>query len=179
MKHVFAAAAAVFVPSAAGATSAQEVFLGVYWHDFSDGLSIGDYEDGAQIIGGVRSAPIESLDFVGRPSVYLLGAVNTDGGTNYAALGLSWRVQLSERFYLRPGLGVAVHDGDVDFPSPFESGIGEAERQRRFRRGQDEIDLGNRVLFEPEIALGYQATERLAVELSYVHVSHATLDYRY
>lgn len=175
MKAVLAAAAAAALCAVASGAAAQEVFGGVYAHDISDGLSIGGFEDGVQVIGGWRSAPIDELEAVGSPSLHLLAAANTAGETNYAAVGLSWRFQLGERFYFRPGIGVAVHDGDVDFPSPYQSGITEAERQRRFRRGAEELDLGSRVLFEPELALGYQATERLAVELSWVHVSHATL----
>lgn len=172
---LLAAVAAAALCTVASGAAAQEVFGGVYAHDLSDGLSIGGFEDGVQLIGGWRSAPIQELDAVGSPSVHLLAAGNTNGGTNYAAVGLSWRFQLSERVYFRPGIGVAVHDGDVDFPSPYEAGLTDAERQRRFRRGAEELDLGSRVLFEPELALGYQATERLAVELSWVHVSHATI----
>ena len=37
------------------------------------------------------------------------------------------------------------------------------------------IDLGSRLLFEPEIALDAQLSRRLAAELSWVHVSHAQL----
>ena len=33
----------------------------------------------------------------------------------------------------------------------------------------------DRILFEPEIALGYRVSERLALEASYLHISHATI----
>ena len=165
------------VLASAGAAQAQEVWGGVYAHDISDGLAEGGFEEGTQFAAGVIGPQLESLRIIGRPSPYVLAAVNTDGGTNYAAVGLSWRVPLTGdgRVYLRPGLGVAVHDADIDFPSPYENGISEAERQRRFQRGLDELDLGNRILFEPEIALGYQLSDRLALEASYLHISHATI----
>ena len=35
--------------------------------------------------------------------------------------------------------------------------------------------LGSRVLFEPELALGWRASERLAVEARWMHISHAQL----
>jgi len=161
----------------AGAAQAQEVWGGVYAHDLTDGLAKGGFEEGVQIAGGVIGPQLESLRRIGRPSLYGLVAANTAGGTNYAAVGLSWRVPLGDggRLYLRPGLGVAVHDGGVDFPSPLEPGLTDPERQRRFKKGQEEIDFGNRILFEPEIALGYKVSERLAIEASYLHISHATI----
>ena len=36
-------------------------------------------------------------------------------------------------------------------------------------------DFGSRILFEPEIGIGYQVSERVAVEAAWVHVSHAQL----
>ena len=151
---------------------AAELWLGAYDHDVSDSMSIGRYEAGAQVAAGLIGAPLEPLRLLGRPSPYLLAAVNTDGGTNYAAAGLSWRLDLGERVYVRPGFGLAVHDGDIDFPSPYEPGITSTERRGRFQRGREEIDLGSRVLFQPELALGVRVTDRLAVEASWMHLSH-------
>lgn len=165
------------VMSAAGTAAASEVWLGAYVHDVEDGLSIGHYEGGAQVAAGVIGTPLEALRRVGRPSPYLLAAANTDGGTNYAAAGLSWRLNLrgDGRVYLRPGLGLAVHDGDTDHPSPYETGITGVEQMNRFRRGRQEIDLGSRVLFQPELALGWRVNERVAVEASWLHISHGQL----
>ena len=39
----------------------------------------------------------------------------------------------------------------------------------------DKIDFGSRVLFEPELGLGTRINDRLSVEASWVHMSHATL----
>lgn len=175
LKFVLPAVAALSLACVAAPALADDLFIGAHAHDISDGLAKGGTESGAQIIGGWRSAPVDQLHIIGSPSVHVLAAVNTDGGTNYAAVGLSWRFRLGNDFYVRPGIGVAVQDGDVNFPSPYATGLTDAERQRRFRRGQTELDLGSRVLFEPEIALGWQATPRVAVELSWVHISHATL----
>jgi hypothetical protein len=172
MRRILAGLIGLF--ATAGAAQAQEVWGGVYAHDLSDGLAIGGFESGMQLAAGVIG---RRTDFLRGAHPYVLVAANTDGGTNYAAAGLSWRVPLSQtgRVYLRPGFGLAVHDQDVDFPSPYEAGISEVERQRRFRRGEEEIDFGNRILFQPEIALGYQVSDRLALEASYLHISHATV----
>ena len=37
------------------------------------------------------------------------------------------------------------------------------------------VDLGSPVTFEPEAAVGWQASDRIAIEASWVHLSHATL----
>lgn len=73
-----------------------------------------------------------------------------------AAAGLSWRI--GGRLFVRPGLGLAVHT---------RSSHGVMNGLR--------TDLGSRVLFEPELALGYQMSDRVAVEATWVHVSHARL----
>ena len=157
-----------------GEARAAELWLGAYHHDVNDAMSIGRYEAGAQIAAGLIGGPLEPLRLLGRPSPYVLAALNTDGGTNYAAAGLSWRLPLarSGRVYLRPGLGLAVHDADIDFPSPYEPGLTSTERRGRFERGLEEIDLGSRVLFQPELSLGWRVSQKLAVEASWLHISH-------
>ncbi|MDP8993798.1 MAG: acyloxyacyl hydrolase, partial [Pseudomonadota bacterium] len=90
------------------------------------------------------------------PSPYAFLGLNTAGDAHYAAAGLSWRI--GGRVYLRPGFGIAVHTGEV---TPDRR-----EPKRAF---------GSRILFEPEIGLGVQLSERLSVEASLVHMSHATL----
>lgn len=159
------------------ATTAQagEVFGGVYAHDVDDGISYGKFETGAQIVVGARTTALDELSFLGRPRVHLLAAVNTSGGTNYAAAGLGWRFHLSERFYVQPGIGVAIQDGRINLPSPDEPGISPEERIKRLRDYRTKLDLGSRVLFEPELSLGWKATPRLSVEVSWIHMSHAQL----
>jgi hypothetical protein len=159
----------------ASAARAGEVFLGAYAHDVDDGISYGKFEDGAQIVGGVRTTALDELKFLGRPRVHLLAGVNTSGGTNYAAAGLAWRFHLSERVYVQPGIGLAIHDGRVNLPSPDAPGLTPEERLKRQRDFQTKLDLGSRVLFEPELSVGWKATRRLSVELSWIHLSHAKL----
>jgi len=164
------AAAAIAGPAAAG-----EVFAGVYAHDVDDGISYGQFEDGAQIVVGARTTALDELKFLGRPRVHLLAGVNTSGGTNYVATGLAWRFNVNERLYVQPGIGIAMHDGKVNLPSPDEPGLSPEERLKRQRDFQTKLDLGSRVLFEPELSIGWKATRRLSVELSWIHVSHAKL----
>ena len=157
--------------------AAAEVWAGLYVHDVED-IAIGGYEEGPQVAAGVISAPVERLARIGRPSLQLLGAVNTRGGTNYAAGGLSWRVPLGDRAYLRPGVGLAVHDGEIDLPSPYAPGLTGPQAFARLQRGQHDLDLGSRVLLEADLALGWRVGERLALEATWLHLSHAQLSGR-
>ena len=167
---LFAAAAAS--ASAAVPAGAAEVWAGVYAHDIEDGLSEGGIERGPQLAAGVIAAPLEALSILGRPSPFLTGAVNTQGGTSYASVGLSWRVPMGARAYLRPALGLGVHDGEIDLPSPYVVGLADVTRQQRFARGQEELDLGSRVLAHLEFAIGWRASNQISIEASWMHLSH-------
>ena len=155
---------------------AGEVFGGLYSHDISDHISLGGVERGQQVVIGVRTAPVEELPLLFRPRVHLLAGLNTANETNYLAAGFSWRFWFGgSRLYFEPGIGIGVHSGAVDLPSPYEAGIPLAEAQRRYNDWQTKLDLGSRVLFEPEWSLGWKATDRWSVELSWIHMSHAKL----
>ena len=55
-------------------------------------------------------------------------------------------------------MGIAIHNGSTG----------------NFQR-TDKIAFGSRVLFEPELGVGVQVNDRLSVEASWVHMSHAQL----
>lgn len=136
---------------------ADELYLGVSEHAIDTPLSLATFENGQDLQLGYRTAPIEGLGAIGRPSAYLHGQVSLDGETSFAAVGLSWKI--GNKVYLRPGIGLAIHTDKIS----------------EFRANGERIDLGSRVLFEPELAVGVKLNEKLAAELSWVHVSHATL----
>jgi hypothetical protein len=148
------AAAAMTTPA-----SSAEIFVGAYAHDVNLGIAVCCYEHGTDVQLGLRSDPIVSLNGLGDLRAYALGSVNTQGGVDFAAAGLAWRLHLSDQLYLQPALGAAVQSGDAD----------------RFQRSPDRLDLGSRFLFAPELSLGYRIAPTWAVELSYVHLSHAQL----
>jgi lipid A 3-O-deacylase len=143
----------------AGPVQAQEVFGGVYAHAVDTPFTFDTGEGGVDIQAGVRTDPIERLALIGKPSAHLFGSVNTRGDTSFVAAGLSWKVDLGPA-YLRPGIGLALHDAPSRRVDPVT----------RLR-----TDLGSRVLFEPEMALGTQLSERVSIELSWVHISNARL----
>ena len=132
-----------------------EVFVGIYAHDVDSPLNLRGFGEGTDFQLGWRGTRMRSLSAIGSPSPHLFVAVNTGGDAHYAVAGISWRI--GGRVYARPGIGLAVHTADGrDSPTP-------------------ERSLGSRVLFAPELALGVELGERVSIEASLVHLSHATL----
>jgi hypothetical protein len=131
---------------------AGEVFGGLYVHDVDTPLTKSGFEGGADIQLGYRGGRIGKTPL----QPYIFGALNTSGETNYAAVGLS--AKFGDRLYIRPGVGLAIHSGSA----------GDFQRT-------DRIAFGSRILFEPELGIGYQINDRVSVEGSWVHMSHAQL----
>jgi lipid A 3-O-deacylase len=140
--------------SAAAPAHAAELFGGVYKHAVHSPFSLeGGRERGVDLQLGFRGGRL--FPRLGLQP-YAFGAFNTAGDTSYAAAGLSWR--FGKTLYVRPGLGLAIHDGSAgkfDDPST--------------------IALGSRILFEPELGVGYQLNHRASFEAHWVHLSQATL----
>ena len=140
-----------------GAAQAADIFVGVLAHDVDTPFTIGGFESGADLQIGWRGERFRVLSFIGSPSPYLFGSVSTAGDTDFAAAGLSWRI--GGKLYVRPGIGFAIHNRKSFIV-----------REDGFRR-----DLGARVLFEPEIGVGYQLDEQVSIEATWVHISQAQL----
>ena len=173
-------AAAAAALALAGPASAAELILGAYAHDVSFlGAAVGsgaaDREGGADIELGLRSGRIEALSLIGAPQAHAFVSVNTDHTSDFVAAGLSWPIPLGDRFYLRPGLGLAYTDGKVNLPPVNAPGLAPAEIQRRLNLYLTRIDFGSRTLFEPEISIGMKLTPRLKGELSWVHISNGEI----
>lgn len=137
---------------AAAPARAGELFGGLYVHDIDSPLTRSNIEGGADVQLGWRGGRIGATPL----QPYAFGALNTAGATSYAAVGLSAR--FGRQLYVRPGLGIAIHNGSTD----------------KFQR-TDRIAFGSRVLFEPELGIGAQLSDRVSVEASWVHMSHAQL----
>jgi lipid A 3-O-deacylase len=146
--------AMLLLPSAA---EGQEIFGGVYRHDVPLIRGGGHIESGEDFQLGYRFGRI--LPFLGGPRPHVMVLVNSNGGANFAAGGISWK--LGDPFYLRPGIGIAVHDGDVHLTQAF------LQRHR--------IPFGSAVLFAPEISAGVRIGRRVSIEASWLHFSHAGL----
>ncbi len=148
--------AALLLLSAAPADAA-ELFTGLMAHDIDTPLTKGGFESGADLELGWRGDRLSGLRAIGAPSPYAFASIATGGETHFAAAGLSWRI--GGRLFARPGIGLALHSRSSN--SPIRNG----------RR----TDLGSRILFEPELGIGYQLNARVSIEAAWVHVSHAQL----
>ena len=143
-----------FVALAAAPAHAGEIFGGIYVHDVDTPLTKSGIEGGADLQLGWRGGRIGATPL----QPYVFGALNTAGETSYAALGVA--AKFGERVYVRPGIGIAIHNGSAKkFQDP----------------DNGKIDFGSRVLFEPEIGVGFRISDRASIEASWVHMSHATL----
>ena len=134
--------------------SATELFGGIYSHAVSTPFSLeGGREQGVDLMLGIRGGKI--ISGLGLQP-YAFGALNSAGDTSYAAAGLSWR--FGKTFYVRPGIGLAIHNGSAGrFDDP------------------DRIAFGNRILFEPELGIGYQLNPRTSIEANWIHMSQGQL----
>jgi hypothetical protein len=180
-KALFAAAACAAVAVAAPAF-AGEAFVGVYKHDVTFignavGLGAAGREGGEDIHLGYRTDRIESLRWLGKPQVHAMLSLNTNNTSNFVAAGFDWRIELGKPggFYLRPGMGLAYTDGETQLPPVNEPGISQAEIDRRLKLNYTRIDFGSKVLFEPELALGYDLNDSWSAELSYTHLSNGQI----
>lgn len=145
----------VLALGAASPAAAGEVFGGLYLHDVDTPLTASGIESGVDLQLGYRWDPLMSAK---GPQPYVFAAINSAGNTNYAAAGLAFK--FGSKFFVRPGIGIAVHTGST----------------RQFTRpGSDRIDFGSRILFEPELGIGYQISDRASIEASWVHMSHAQI----
>lgn len=87
----------------------------------------------------------------------MIASIDISGGTSFAGAGLSWTVGKGP-VYVRPAVGVVIHDW------PERSAF--AGRRAA---------LGSRVLFEPEMAVGYRLNGRISLEASWMHISQGRL----
>ena len=118
---------------------------------------------------------VEKLTWLGRPQVHAFVSINSQLKSNFVAAGLDWRIALGDRVYFRPGIGLALTDGKTVLPPANVPGLTLAEQDRRASLYYNRIAFGSRILFEPEIAFGYQVTPRFAVEASYTHLSNGQI----
>ena len=157
MKIALALAVAAGALTFATPAHAGELYGGVYKHAVDTLFTLDTQESGADLQLGYRLDPVIP---VAKIQPYVFGSVNTDkGGTDFIGAGVSRKFNLAG-VYVRPGIGLVVHD---------------APKLRVNTATGLRTDLGSRVLFEPEIALGLNLAPRVSVEASWVHISNGQI----
>jgi lipid A 3-O-deacylase len=140
----------------ATSAGANELIGGVYAHNVDLPTSLGARESGtADVLLGWRGDKLTGLRAILSPAPHAYVLANTGGNTSFVSAGLSWKLRTG-RVYVRPGLGVAVHNGKL------------TNRPAR-------IGFGSRILFAPELSVGALISNRATIEASWLHFSHATL----
>lgn len=91
------------------------------------------------------------------PRIYLGASVGTGDGVDQIYGGFSWTADITSRLFVELGLGGTVHNGKLD------GGGGKGP------------DLGCRLLFREQIALGYRVTDNWQILATADHSSHANL----
>lgn len=151
-------AAALFVPGAALAQDGGwEIREAIMMHDTLHPEK-DDRESGVNLETEVISPRIDALEFLGRPRLHASASVNTDGDTNFAAIGFVWRKQWSERWTGELQFGYAVHDGELDSADPVLQ--------------ETRLQLGSRDLFRTALGADYKVSENWSIGLQWVHLSH-------
>ncbi len=157
MIRILSLAAAATLATLSAPAMADELYGGVYKHGVDTPFTFDTQEGGVDLQVGYRLDPVLPL---ARIEPYVFGSLNSQkGGTDFVGVGVSRKFNLGAA-YVRPGLGLVLHNAPETRVNP-TTGI--------------RTDLGSRVLFEPEIAVGVNVGPRLSVEASWVHISNAQL----
>jgi lipid A 3-O-deacylase len=154
------------------AARADDVFGGFYGH----GLGVaGREQDSFDTMVGYRTNRIDWLSLIWKPEVHTILSINNKYSTDFIAVGLDWRIRFSEKWYIRPGIGLAYTTGKAGLPPANAPNLTPSELDARLHLYHERIDFGDHELFEPELAVGYNLTPKWAVEASYVHLSNGQI----
>lgn len=143
--------------TATSPAQADEIFAGLGSQDIVTPLAMDTGAEGVDFQIGYRGERLEGLSFIGKPSPYVMASINSAGDTSFAAVGLSWKI--GDQLYVRPAIGVAIHDGP----------------ELAFASDGSQTQLGSRVLFEPEVSVGMRLSRTVDLEASWVHLSHGRI----
>jgi lipid A 3-O-deacylase len=132
-----------------------EIRAGLLAHDvpvWSLSRQEGGVDFNAELIFGFPNSPL----FSGVVRTNLGFSLNNQGDTSKVYTGLLWEYMWDSGLFLNLGLGLAVHDGELD-PS------------------DDKKALGSRILFRIPIEFGLLFTRHQGVSIMFDHVSNAYL----
>ncbi len=99
---------AFFIGMIATPAHADEIAIGIAGQNVITPVAQNSFSEGTDIQLAYRWDRIDGLGAIGKPSPYVLGSISIDGEASFAAAGLSWKI--GDKIYVRPGIGIAVHD---------------------------------------------------------------------
>lgn len=135
----------------------REIRLGVLLHDVDGLWSNARKEHGIDY----------NVEIVMRkPTFFLLGgnirpniglSVNDSGGTSKIYGGFLWEIKGKSNLFVNMGLGLAIHDGELD------------------TNREDRKELGSRFLFRVPVEFGVIVKERHSISVLFDHISNGYL----
>lgn len=164
-----AAGAALPLAAPASAGVVEEFRLGVMQHDL-DVLNEGSggKEDGFNVTGSVVLATPGILQWAWDPEPFGMFSWNSDGGTNFGAVGLKWDRRFTDRFFGEFDFGYAIHDGVVELPPNPGDPV-------RIRLAETRVIFGSRDLFYSSLSAGLRVTDHVDTALVFEHLSHGQI----
>jgi lipid A 3-O-deacylase len=166
---VLAAGATIAAPPAAHAGAVEELKVGPLAHNICvTNCKNADKEDGPVIDAQLNFRSPDFLDWAFSPRPYLAIAPNVSGDTSFAAAGLEWRWEFVDGWAITPGVGYAIHDGEVK--NAFPNGD-----PRATQFSAEHVLYGSRDLFRSSIGLQHEFTAKWSAEAYFVHYSHGQI----
>jgi hypothetical protein len=134
-----------------------EIRMGLLAHDVDDVWSRSRKEDGVDVNGEIILNALNQKVLRGIVRPHTGVSINTSGDTNKLYAGLLWERLSPHRVLFNVGIGLALHDGELDTHDP------------------DKKSLGSRVLFHIPFEAGYEVRPHYRIFLFFDHVSNAYL----
>lgn len=111
---------------------------------------------------------LQSWTLLHHPRPYVMASINTQGATSYAGAGLTWTFHTSPRWSIDPGLGIIVHNGELN--NKYANGTPQAAQFF-----QEHVLLGSRELFRVTLGVTHQINDHWSAQGYYEHLSHGQI----
>jgi len=164
-----AAFGAVLAAPAQAQAGVAEVHAGIMVHNICvTNCKNADKEDGPNLEFQVSFESPKFLDWAFSPKPYVMASINTAGDTSFGAVGFEWRWDFAPGWALEPGVGYAIHDGELENPYPNGSPQAAAFAQAH-------VQYGSRDLFRTSLALTRDLPGPWEMQLLFEHLSHGQI----
>jgi lipid A 3-O-deacylase len=155
--------------TAAPAAAFEEVKVGVLDHNTCvTNCKNADKEDGPVIDIQLNLRSPGVLHVIGSPRPYVAISPNVSGDTSFAAAGLEWRWEFLDGWTVTPGVGYAIHDGEVK--NKYPNGTPQSTAF-----SANHVLYGSRDLFRTSLGIGHEIGDKWSVEGFFTHYSHGQI----
>lgn len=148
----------------------DESYIGVMAHNICvTDCKNADKEDGPSLELQLSFDSPSFLHWLGSPTPYIVGSLNTAGDTSFGGVGLDWRFEFADHWAIEPGVGYVVHNGELN--NPYPSGDPQAQLF-----SADHVLLGSQDLFRTSLGLTREIGDGpWEAQLYFSHLSHGQI----